>query len=161
MIKRLAPAETAALWTWLQTQPSKWWLAGTPFGPRFGWPQIFEADNWHCVYCGCDLAESEDVLAESTEEHLVPQSVFAVGGANADVGDNVAACCSSCNGLKGPAVPEIKSPEWKTREAYVKAMRVYIDDERTKRAAKYRAHAFKARAARIWSSTNSRQKDYL
>jgi len=161
MIKRHTPAESVALWKWLAAQPVRWWQLGTAFSSQFGWPQIFEGDNWHCIYCGRDLAESEDVLAESTEEHLVPQSVFLAGGASADVGDNVAACCSSCNGLKGHAVPEIGDPEWKSRGAYVQALRKYITEERTKRSARYRAHAFKARAARIWSSSVPRQKDYL
>ena len=161
MIKRLTTKETEALWKWLEAQPIKWWKSGTPFGPQFGWPQIFEGDSWHCIYCGRDLAESEDVLAESTEEHLVPQSVFAIGNGNVDVGDNVAACCSSCNGLKGPAVPVMNAPEWRSRAAYVQAMRTYIEEERTKRASRYRSHAFKARAARIWSKTIPRQKDYL
>jgi hypothetical protein len=160
-IKRHSPTEMKALWAWLAKQPQKWWQQGTPFGPKFGWLQIFEADNWHCIYCGCDLARSEDALAESTEEHLVPQSLFNVGGASADVGDNVAACCTSCNGLKGPALPVVSSPAWKSRAAYILAMRAYIDEERVKRAARYRTHAFKVRARRIWTSTNLRQRDYL
>ncbi len=160
-IKRHTPGETKALWAWLEKQPVKWWRQGTPFGPKFGWLQIFEADNWHCVYCGCDLARSEDAVAESTEEHLVPQSLFNVGNVSSDVSDNVTACCTSCNGLKGPAVPVIGSPAWKTRASYIAALRIYIDEERVKRAARFRKHAFKVRAGRIWTRTSTRQRDYL
>ena len=160
-IRRHTPTEIRALWAWLEKRPSKWWRQGTAFGPKFGWLQIFEGDSWHCIYCGCDLARNEDALAESTEEHLVPQSLFSAGNASADVGDNVAACCTTCNGLKGPAVPVIDAAAWKSRAAYIAAMRLHIDDERAKRAARYRAHAFKVRASRIWSAEKPRQKDYL
>jgi hypothetical protein len=160
-IKRHTPQETKALWEWLKIQKPQWWIQGTRFGPTFGWLQIFEADNWHCVYCGCDLASSEDALAESTEEHLVPQSLLNVGDVSADVGDNVAACCATCNGLESSAAPTVASPAWKTRAAYIAAMRAYIDSERAKRTAQYRAHVFKVRARRVWSSSNNRHRDYL
>jgi hypothetical protein len=160
-IKRHNPKETAALWAWLESQPRKWWRQGTAFNSEFGWIHIFQADNWHCVYCGCDLARSEDALAESTEEHLVPQSVFNAGRIKGDVGDNVAACCATCNGLKSSAAPIIGAHAWKSRAAYIAAMSCYIDAERAKRAAQYRTHAFKVRAARVWSRSDSRQRDYL
>ena len=47
------------------------------------------------------------------------------------------------------------------RKAYIAAMRLFIADERSRRAAKYRLHAFFARAKRIWTSKSKRQEDYL
>jgi hypothetical protein len=161
MIKRHNPKEAQALWAWVQKRPNKWWQSGTKFSSSFGWPQIFESDNWHCIYCVCDLAHSEDALAESTEEHLVPQALFSLGGLSADIGDNVAAACATCNSLKSSAAPVINDPAWASRAAYIAAMRIYIGDERIRRAIQYRTHILKVRAKRIWSATNVRQKDYL
>jgi len=160
-IRRPSAQEIDALRKWLESQRNPWWRTGTPFSAAFGWADIFAADNWHCIYCGRDLAESEDVLAESTEDHLVPQALLTTGDAKAHTANNVAACCASCNGLKGPAVPEKDSPAWQSRAAYVTALRAYIDGERASRAAKYRVQAFKARAKRIWNKSDARQKDYL
>ena len=160
-MKRHAKQESEELWTWLELRPQKWWKEGTLFGSNFGWADIHEADNWHCIYCGRDLAESEDVLAESTEEHLVPQSLFAVGKQNGNVANNVAASCAGCNSLKGHFVPPKGHAAWASRKAYIAAMRKFIAEERTKRAAKYRRHAFNARARRIWHSKSKRQEDYL
>ena len=149
------------MWKWLESQPKKWWKEGTAFGPQFGWDDIYEADNWHCIYCGRDLAENEDVLAESTEEHLVPQSLFAIGKQNASVTNNVAASCAACNSLKGPHVPPKQNPVWKSRKDYIAAMRIFMAEERAKRTAKYRQQAFNARARRIWTEKSTRQRDYL
>jgi 5-methylcytosine-specific restriction endonuclease McrA len=160
-MKRHNKQESEDLWKWMELRPYKWWKEGTPFGPKFGWTDIYEADNWHCIYCGRDLAESEDVLAESTEEHLVPQSLFAVGKQSGNVPDNVAASCTGCNSLKGPLVPPIGDTAWSSRKAYIAAMRKFIAEERSKRAAEYRLHAFNARAKRIWTCMSKRQGDYL
>ena len=160
-MKRHNKTEAEDLWKWLEAQPKKWWKDGTAFGPQFGWDDIYESDNWHCIYCGRDLAENEDVLAESTEEHLVPQSLFAIGKQNANVSNNVAASCTGCNGLKGPSVPPKGSAAWKSRKAFITAMRTFIAEERAKRMSKYRQKAFNARAKRIWTENSARHKDYL
>ena len=159
-MKRHTKTESEELWQWLESRPKKWWKEGTLFGPSFGWADIFEADNWHCVYCGRDLAENEDVLVESTEEHLVPQSLFSIGKQNANYENNVAAACAGCNGLKGPNIAPIRDAAWATRKSFIMAMRKFIVEERAKRAAKYRLHAFNARAKRIWTDKTARQNDY-
>jgi len=161
MMKRHTRPESEELWKWLEQRPQKWWKEGPMFGNQFGWADIYEADNWHCIYCGRDLAENEDVLAESTEEHLVPQSLFAVGKQSGNVASNVAASCAGCNSLKGPFVPPIGDAAWANRKTYIAAMRKFIVEERARRAAKYRLHAFYARAKRIWTAKSKRQDDYL
>jgi len=160
-MKRHNKSEAQALWKWLESRPKKWWSEGKPFSSTFGWPDVYEADNWHCIYCGKDLAENEDAFAQSTKEHLVPQSLFTGSSKNPNHEQNVATCCTACNELKGSHVPEIASPAWATRRAYISAMREFIAVERAKRAAEYRARAFKALARRIWSDKLHRQKDYL
>lgn len=160
-MKRHNKTESAALWKWLETRPDKWWKKGKPFDSQFGWPQIYEADNWHCIYCGKDLAANEEVFAESTKDHLVPQSLFSLSKLNANYEFNVAICCSACNELKSSFMPEIGKPPWSSRQAYVNAMRELITSERLKRAKEYRDRAFKALARRIWSDKNVRQNDYL
>ena len=160
-MKRHSKSEAEELWRWLESQGNKWWKSGTAFGPRFGWADIYESDNWCCIYCGRDLAENEDVLAESTEEHLVPQSLFAIGNQNSNVENNVAASCGGCNALKGPHVPPKGDPAWASRKSYIAAMREFIVEERVRRSAKYRLKAFNARAKRIWAAKTARQLDYL
>lgn len=146
---------------WLGKRKDQWWTQGTPISSSFGWIQIYEADNWHCIYCGRDLAANEDVLAESTKEHLVPKSVFRKGGPGPNVGNNVAACCPGCNGLKGQYFPPIDSPAWASRKAYIANVRDYIAAKRAERVKEYRTHVFKSRAMRIWTAANTRQQDYL
>lgn len=160
-VKRHTPAETKLLWAWLAKTQNKWWTGGAKFSPQFGWLQIFEGDNWHCVYCGADLARSEDALAESTEEHLVPQSLLNLGKVSGEYENNVSACCAGCNGLKGSAIPVLNDPAWQSRAGYIKAMRDFIHAERQKRAARFLKHAFRVRAARVWTKGTARQNDYL
>jgi 5-methylcytosine-specific restriction endonuclease McrA len=160
-MKRHDKNESAALWKWLESRPKKWWIEGREFGPKFGWPEVYEADNWHCIYCGKDLAENEDAFAEATKEHLVAQSLFTGSDRNPHHENNVAVCCSACNELKGPHMPEINTRAWSSRREFILAMREFIGAERAKRAAEYRARAFKALARRIWSEKSTRQKDYL
>src|SRR4030095_14100318 len=114
------------LWSWLSGQKKLWWREGREYGPKFGWADIYEADNWHCVYCGRDLAESEDVLAESTEEHLVPASYLSLDKQNANIESNVVAACAGCNGLKGPAMPKKGDLAWCSRKAYIAFMRDFV-----------------------------------
>lgn len=160
-MKRHTKPEAEELWKWLESRQDQWWKKGKAFGPKFGWADIYEADNWRCIYCGQDLAANEDVLAESTEEHLVPQSLFALGKQNQNFENNVAASCAACNSLKGPHVPPKGDAAWGSRKAYIAALRKFIAEERAKRAAKYRAQAFNARAKRIWTAGTARQQDYL
>lgn len=160
-MKRHDKKESEALWMWLEARPKKWWLEGREFSSNFGWPEVYEADNWHCIYCGKDLAENEDAFAEATKEHLVAQSLFTGSKQNPNHESNVAVCCTACNELKGPHMPEVNAKAWSSRQAFVSAMREFIASERAKRAAEYRARAFKVLARRIWSEKIARQKDYL
>jgi hypothetical protein len=107
------------------------------------------------------LAESEDVLAESTEEHLVPASFLSLYKQNANIENNVVAACAGCNGLKGPVMPKKGDPAWSSRKAYIASMRDFVAKARAARAEKYREHAFHARARRIWDRQTARQADYL
>src|SRR6187431_126395 len=58
----------------------KWWIQGKEKDHSQGWAQIFERNEWKCLYCSKDLAASTDALAESTEEHLVPRSLLEANG---------------------------------------------------------------------------------
>lgn len=130
-------------------QGPKWWIDGGKKDSDRGWVEIFKQSNWKCVYCERDLAASTDALAESTEEHLVPRSLLEPNGAEPNVANNMAACCSGCNGLKGEHVPAADAACWKTRKAYVKACFRFVSARRLKNFLRYRDHvegALKMRA---------------
>ena len=58
---------------------------------------VLDRDGWVCWLCGGELVDggtSDDVIGQA--DHVVPRSL----GGSDDVG-NLAACCRSCNLLKG------------------------------------------------------------
>jgi len=57
--------------------------------------QIFEAWNWRCAYCDCQLNSNT-----ATIDHIIPKHK---GGHNTR--NNLACCCSGCNRSKASAMP--------------------------------------------------------
>jgi len=137
-----------------------WWERGKPSAPSFGWPEIYKADCFHCIYCGKDLAENEDLLAESPVDHLVPFYLFTCTPSSNS--NNLVAACAGCNGLKGGNVPEIGHPAWECRKVFIFEMRGFINRLREERKKDYAQHTtFEARSGRIWKDSDDRQLDYL
>lgn len=115
-----------------------WWFGGVDKAPDTGWEEIFRESEWQCVYCKTDLALSTDVLAESTEEHLVPRSLLEANKLNPNNTGNMASCCSRCNGLKNEFVPPEDDQCWAKKIEYVKVCKRFIDARRVDNFEKYK-----------------------
>jgi len=157
-----ASFDKAAIVAYINSLPPqrKWWEGGKKFAFNFGWKEIYAYDGWTCIYCGKDLIEHEDIVATSTEEHLVPQSLF-ITSAEANTENNVVACCAGCNGLKGPAVPPPSDPAWNSRKEYIAGAREYIIKRRVDRITQYAQYVAVSKIKRLFPSPTNRLLDYV
>ncbi|MCM2275259.1 MAG: HNH endonuclease [Candidatus Didemnitutus sp.] len=128
-----------------QATDPKWWDDGKkavdPSNVN-NWAAILKAYNYHCIYCKQDLTTTLDQVVGSTIDHVLPSWVLE-GRANANRRPNLFPCCSVCNALKGPWVPELptdpadpNSP-WNNRKVYIRQAREHIAAVRTVRQADY------------------------
>jgi len=119
---------------WLLTRSKK------PNDAKPAWDKIFDAGKWRCVYCGTNLAASTDIIASTTEEHLVPRTLVESIRHQPNLGPNLAPCCSSCNALKSDYVPPLDSPAWKKRTKYIELCRQFIARRRLQNFKEYLPH---------------------
>src|SRR5664279_2682321 len=130
-----------------------WWLRDIPreYNPeRYSWVEVFERDEFKCVYCRNPLDRSSAEVATSTIDHIVPRKLFSPRGA-ASRGSNLAACCPQCNSLKSDWHPEFNSPVWDSRSAFIEAVRRQIEFAARERDKTY--------AARVGSSDNPKDSN--
>lgn len=119
---------------WLKTELAKEGDA------KPAWDKIFDAAKWKCIYCGADLATSTDIIASTTEEHLVPRTLIESVGHQPNISENLTSCCATCNGLKSDYVPPIESSAWKTKETYIAICRKFVARRRLQNFEKYLPH---------------------
>ena len=68
--------------------------------------EVFQRDNYRCVYCCRDMMVDFDTFMIIEEDHLVPRSKD-----GEDIPENVVIACAVCNRLKGDYAPGTKLTE--------------------------------------------------
>ena len=104
------------------------------------WDKIFNGAAWKCVYCDADLATSTDIIANTTEEHLIPRTLIESVGHQPNIGENLTSCCASCNGLKSDYVPPIDSKDWLDKDRYIAVCRKFVARRRLQNFDTYLPH---------------------
>lgn len=115
-----------------------WWLSSGDKASDKGWLHIYEKGKWKCVYCDTDLLASADILAGSTEEHLIPRALLEAVEESPNRLSNLAPCCIRCNHIKGEYVPDSSNlAAWRSKDDYIRACREFIARRRVELYEKY------------------------
>ena len=94
---------------------------------EWSWIEIFQRDDFRCVFCGTNLAESSRALAHGSIDHLIPRSVFR-NEQEANRGGNLVTSCADCNALKADWRPvALTDLAWRSRAAFIGAARHHIE----------------------------------
>lgn len=134
--RRLTKGERGTFYQELKTP--HWWSGSDAKAADKGWPHIYEKGKWKCVYCDTDLLASADILAGSTEEHLVPRSLLEAVEESPNKLSNLAPCCLRCNNIKGEYVPDSSNlVAWQSKNSYIQACREFIARRRVELYEKY------------------------
>ena len=93
--------------------------------------EVFQRDNYRCVYCCQDMMVDFDTFMIIEEDHLLPLSQ---GGE--DIPENVVIACAVCNMLKGDYAPGTKLTE-ANRIEYIAEIRKHIMSQRANKMKDY------------------------
>jgi 5-methylcytosine-specific restriction endonuclease McrA len=149
--------------------PEQWWYEGAVRDAVNGWPQVFDLANFHCIYCRKNLSATLEDLVNSTTDHLVPQCLFpnikrkgqpTPAEESPNHIRNLVPSCTACNARKASWYPELGSPAWGTRKAYIAAARVEVDKRRRDYEATLVPHLRKGKPI-VWDPRNQDHGDFL
>lgn len=138
----------------LAGHPDRWWYKGDVRSPSAGWPAVFEAANYHCVYCRKNVSASLEDIVSSTTDHVVPQLIFPEGGKHPHGPNhlnNLVPACSVCNSIKGSWHPPLDSKAWNSRKEFIQEARREIKRIKDERRKTYGKHLNRAKIT-IWKS---------
>lgn len=141
--------------------PQAWWFSGDPRSSTVGWNKLFEAANWHCVYCRKNLSLTIEDLVASTTDHIVPQHLFPQEKGtklSPNFTGNLVPSCSVCNSLKASWYPGPDDAAWQSRQSFIHAAREFIRQERTKKMRSWSKHIGAAKVV-IWNP--SKHPDFV